>query len=102
MMPLERRDEPAMLRQFKKTCPSYRLDGLMRKRYEELADAQAFNKWLSDRRLRSEGAQYADDVNRAQEVVNRRVLQLRWAGAERASVLRAERQLERAAQPAVR
>ena len=95
MMPLEKRNEPAMLRQFKKTYPSYRLNGLMRKRYEELMDAQAFNNWLSERRLRSEGVEYADGVNRSQELVNRRVPQLRWAGAERAGVLNAGRQVQR-------
>ena len=98
-MPLER----LLLRQFKKTYPSYRLNGMMRKRYEELMDAQAFNNWLQNRQLGVEGAQYADEVGRAEQVVNRRVPQLRWAGAERSGVLRAGRQFERnAALPATR
>jgi hypothetical protein len=95
MMPLERRNEPLLLRQFRKTYPSYRLNGMMRKRYEELMDAQAFNNWLQNRQLGAEGAQYADEVGRAEQVVNRCVPQLRWAGAERSSVLRAGRQFER-------
>ena len=55
----------------------------------------AFNQWLSDRRLKREGEQYADAMGHTVEAVNRRVPQLRWAGAERAQVLRAGDQLVR-------
>ena len=41
-----------MLQQFWKKYPAYNLNPLMRKRYEELMDARAFNEFLSDRRLR--------------------------------------------------
>ena len=95
MIPLERRNEPQMLRQFWKKYPSYNLSGAMRKRYEELMDAKAFNEWLQDRQLRQEGQRYEDDAGRTLEQVNARVPQLRWAPAERAAVRRAAAQLRR-------
>ena len=58
-------------------------------------DARTFNEWLSKRR---EGEDYADAMGRMTEAVNRRVPQLRWAGAERAQVLRAGDQLVRNSQ----
>ena len=42
MMPLERRNEPQMLRQFQKLYPSYNLWPLMRRRHQQLVEAQAF------------------------------------------------------------
>ena len=62
MMPLERRNEPQMLRQFSKMYPSYNLNPLLRRRHQQLVEAQAFNQWLSDRRLRQEGETYADEL----------------------------------------
>ena len=56
-------------------------------------DAKAFNHWLADRRLKQEGEEYADAMGRMAEAVNRRVPQLRWAGAERRQVLRAAQQV---------
>eukprot|EP00439_Symbiodinium_sp_Y106_P014827 s8811_g2.t1 len=53
--------------------------------------AQAFNQWLSDRRLRQEGETYADELGRMTEAVNRRIPQLRYAPAERAGVHRMAR-----------
>ena len=41
MMPLERRNEPQMLRQFQKMYPSYNLNPLMRRRHQQLVEAQA-------------------------------------------------------------
>ena len=84
-----------MLRQFWKKFPSYNLNSLMRKRYEELMDAKAFNEWLSNRQLKQEGEAYADPMGRLTEAVNHRVPQLRWAGAERRQTLRAGDQLVR-------
>ena len=57
-----------------------------------MLDAKAFNQWLADRRLKQEGEEYADAMGRVTEAVNRRVPQLRWAGAE---VLRAGDQMVR-------
>ena len=54
MMPLERRNEPQMLRQFSKMYPSYNLNPLLRRRHRQLVEAQAFNAWLSNRRLQQE------------------------------------------------
>ena len=42
MMPLERRNEPQMLRQFSKMYPSYNLNPLLRRRHQQLVEAQAF------------------------------------------------------------
>ena len=92
-MSIEPRNEQQMLRQFWKKYPSYNLNALMRKRYEELMDAKAFNEWVANRRLKQEGEDYADAMGRAAEAVNRRVPQLRWAGAERRQVLRAAQQV---------
>ncbi|OLP94936.1 hypothetical protein AK812_SmicGene22989 [Symbiodinium microadriaticum] len=89
------RFEALMLRQFWKKFPSYNLNSLMRKRYEELMDAKAFNEWLSNRQLKQEGEAYADPMGRLTEAVNHRVPQLRWAGAERRQTLRAGDQLVR-------
>ena len=86
-MPLERRNEPQMLRQFSKMYPSYNLNPLLRRRHQQLVEAQAFNQWLSDRRLRH----YADELGRMTEAVNRRIPQLRYAPAERAGVHRMAR-----------
>ena len=79
MMPLERRNEPQMLRQFSRMYPSYNLNPLLRRRHQQLVEAQAFNEWLSNRRLRQEGESYADELGRMTEAVNRRIPQLRYA-----------------------
>eukprot|EP00439_Symbiodinium_sp_Y106_P002760 s8847_g1.t1 len=79
MMSLERRNEPQMLRQFSKLYPSYNLNPLLRRRHQQLVEAQAFNHWLADRRLRQEGETYADELGRMTEAVNRRIPQLRYA-----------------------
>ena len=42
MMPLERRNEPQMLRQFHQIYPSYNLNPLLRRRHQQLVEAQAF------------------------------------------------------------
>ena len=76
-MPLERRNEPQMLRSFWKQC--------------ELVKARAFNEWLENRRIRKEGEEYTDAVGRLTDTVNRRLPQLRYALAERAGVRRAAR-----------
>ena len=39
MMPLERRNEPQMLRQFSKMYPSYNLNPLLRRRHQQLVEA---------------------------------------------------------------
>ncbi|CAE7495226.1 unnamed protein product, partial [Symbiodinium sp. CCMP2456] len=54
--------------------------------HQQLVEAQAFNEWLSNRRLRQEGESYADELGRMTEAVNRRIPQLRYAPAERAGV----------------
>ena len=41
-MPLERRNEPFMLRQFHKMYPSYNINPLLRRRHQQLVEAQAF------------------------------------------------------------
>ena len=51
MMSLEPRNEPQMLRWFRKTYPSYDLQPLLLKRQRELEEARAFNNWLGERRL---------------------------------------------------
>ena len=48
MMPLERRNEPQMLRQFSKMYPSYNVNPLLRRRHQQLVEAQAFSFFLSD------------------------------------------------------
>ena len=63
-MPLERRNEPQMLRQLQKMYPSYNLNPLMRRRHQQLVEAQAFNQWLANRRLQQEGETYADEIGR--------------------------------------
>ena len=78
-----------MLRQFWKKYPTYNLNALMRKRYEELM----VNEWLQNRQLKRRGEEYADAMGRMTEAVNRKVPQLRWAGAERRQVLRAAQQV---------
>ena len=82
MMPLERRNEPQMLRSFWKQYPSYRVQPLLYKRYNELLEARAWNE-------RKEGEEYTDAVGRLTDTVNRRLPQLRYAPAERAGVRRA-------------
>ena len=57
----------------------------------EVLEAQAFNEWLSNRRLRQEGESYADELGRMTEAVNRRIPQLRYGPAERAGVQRMAR-----------
>ena len=42
MMPLERRNEPQMLRQFSKMYPSFNINPLLRRRQQQLVEAQAF------------------------------------------------------------
>ncbi|CAE7598869.1 unnamed protein product, partial [Symbiodinium sp. CCMP2456] len=88
MMRIEPRNERQMLHQFWKRYPAYNLNALMRKRYEELMDARAFNEFLRDRQLRQQGDAYVDAVGRVQEAVNRRIPQLRWTVAERNQVRR--------------
>ena len=90
-MPLERRNEPFMLRQFHKMYPSYNINPLVRRRHQQLVEAQAFNQWLSNRRLQQEGETYAVELGRMTEVVNRRIPQLRYAPAERQGVHRMAR-----------
>ena len=90
-MPLERRNEPQMLRQFQKMYPSYNLTPLMRRRHQQLVEARAFNEWLANRRLQQEGESYADEIGRMTEAVNRRIPQLRYAPAERQGVHRMAR-----------
>ena len=65
MMSIEPRNEPQMLRWFRKTYPSYNLQPLL----------------LKQRHL--------DDVSRLTEAVHRQVPQLRYARAERRGVERA-------------
>ena len=48
-MTMEPRNEPQILRWFRKTYPSYNLQPLL-KRYRELEEARAFNNWLGERR----------------------------------------------------
>ena len=88
MQSIEPRNEQLTLRQFWKKHPTYNLNAMMRRRYEELMDAKAFNEWVANRRLKQEGEDYADAMGRVTEAVNRRIPQLR-AGAERQQVLRA-------------
>ena len=45
MMSIEPRNEPQMLRWFRKTYPSYNLQPLLLRRYQELEEARAFNSW---------------------------------------------------------
>ena len=42
MQSIEPRNEQLMLRQFWKKHPTYNLNAMMRRRYEELMDAKAF------------------------------------------------------------
>ena len=56
MMSIEPRNEPRMLRWFRKTYPSYNLQPLLLKRYRELEEARAFNNWLGERRQAQEGS----------------------------------------------
>ena len=56
MMSIEPRNEPQMLRWFRKTYPSYNLQPLLLKRYRELEEARAFNNWLGERRRRRRGS----------------------------------------------
>ena len=82
MMSVEPRNEPRMLRWFRRTYPSYNLQPLLLKRYRELEEARAFNNWLGERRQAQEGQRRLDDVSRL-------VPQLRYARAERRGVERA-------------
>ena len=56
-----------------------------------MLEAQAFNEWLSNRRLQQDGQAYADELGRRTEAVNRRIPQLRYAPAECAGVHRMAR-----------
>ena len=78
MMPLERRNEPQMLRSFWKQYPSYRVQPLLYKRYNELLEARSLNEWLENRRIRKEGEEHTDAVGRLTDTVNRRLPQLRY------------------------
>ena len=88
MMSIEPRNEPRMLRWFRRTYPSYNLQPLL-ERYRELEEARAFNNWLGERRRAQEGQRHLDDVSRLTEAVHRQVPQLRYARAERRGVERA-------------
>ena len=61
MMSIEPRNEPRMLRWFRRTYPSYNLQPLLLKRYRELEEARAFNSWLGEAQ---EGQRHLDDVSR--------------------------------------
>ena len=89
MMSIEPRNEPRMLRWFRRTYPSYNLQPLLLKRYRELEEARAFNNWLGERRQAQEGQRHLDDVSRLTEAVHRQVPQLRYARAEHRGVERA-------------
>ena len=89
MMSIEPRNEPRMLRWFRRTYPSYNLQPLLLKRYRELEEARAFNNWLGERRQAQEGQRHLDNVSRLTEAVHRQVPQLRYARAERRGVERA-------------
>ena len=84
MMSIEPRNEPRMLRWFRKTYPSYNLQPLLLKRYRELEEARAFKS--AGRCRRGSGT---DDVSRLTEAAHRQVPQLRYARAERRGVERA-------------
>ena len=90
MMSIEPRNEQQMLRQFWKKYPTYNLNALMRKRYEELMDARAFNEWLQNRQLKRQGEEYADAMGRMAETVK---TQNPPAPVGRRQVLRAAQQL---------
>ena len=81
MMSIEPRNEPQMLRWFRKTYPSYDLQPLLLKRQQELEEARAFNAWLGE----------LDDVSRLTEAVHSQVPRLRYARAERRGVERSGR-----------
>ena len=74
-MSIEPRNEPRMLRWFRRTYPSYNLQPLLLKRYRELEEARAFNNWLGERRQAQEGQRHLDDVSRLTEAVHRQVPQ---------------------------
>ena len=57
------------LRQFSKKYPTYNLNAMMRRRYDELMDAKAFNKWFANQRLRQEGEDSANAMGRMTEAV---------------------------------
>ena len=67
IMSIEPRNEPRMLRWFRRTYPSYNLQPLLLKRYRELKEARAFNNWLGKRRQAQEGQRHLDDVSRLTE-----------------------------------
>ena len=76
-----------MLRWLHRTYPSYNLQPLLMKRYQELED-RAFNGWLAQRREAQDGQRHLDDVARLTEAVRRQVPQLRRAerrGVEQAA-----------------
>ena len=51
MQSIEPRNEQLMLRQFWKKHPTYNLNAMMRRRYEELMDAKAFFALHTHRRV---------------------------------------------------
>ena len=72
MMSIEPRNEPRMLRSVvSQDVPSYNLQPLLLKRYQELEEARAFNNWLGERRQAQEGQRHLDDVSRLTEAVHR-------------------------------
>ena len=84
MMSIEPRNEPRMLRWFRRTYPSYNLQPLLLKRYRELEEARAFNNWLGERRQAQEGQRhlsfvtshfYLDDFVQSSEDPNPQPLQ---------------------------
>ena len=81
-MSIEPRNEPQMLRWFRKTYPNCDLQPLLLKRQRELEEARAFNNWLSERRLAQEGQRHLDDVSRLTEAVHARAER---RGVERAA-----------------
>ena len=97
MISIEARNEPEMLRWFHETYPSYDLQPLLLKRYRDLDQARAFNKWLANRRLAQEGQRHLDDVSRLTAAVHRQVPQLRYSRAERRGVERAVGEIEASA-----
>ena len=78
MQSIEPRNEQLMLRQFWKKHPTYNLNAMMRRSYEQLMDAKAFNQWLADRRLKQEGEEYADAMGRVTEAVTYNCLAVFW------------------------
>ena len=64
-MSIEPRNEPQMLRWFRKTYPSYDLQPLLLKRQRSLEEARAFNNWLGSRLAAAPGRREQADGGRA-------------------------------------